>query len=236
MDQQDPCYIDSLDTKRTECDSSSKATSSCCSTKRSTQHQSVSRRSGAMAETLFLKIAGMTCAGCCTRIQNYLQEQDGIKGIQISLLTHKAEVQYDPTRLHPEAILDMIARLGFKPTAILDTRSCKVGFVVTKVERVEQAKGVLQAAIGVQTVSVADQNRLTVVYDPAVIGSRTLLEQLQNQVCPHIAVVPSSTGAEQDDETHRFLRELQTRFIASCVLTLPIVIIHFVLPLFSIDL
>ena len=206
----------------------------CCSSKPS-EKTVVSITVSPESTSLFMTIAGMTCAGCCTRIEQYLSQQEGIESLSISLLTHKAEVMYDASKISVEEILDHIKRIGFTATPMLDTRACSVTFELRQVVDTGAVQSFITSQSGVCGISTgrqaADVHQMVVMYDPEVIGSRTLLQKLQDAFgVSHVAVVPGDAAAAED-ETHKHLKDLKNRFLVSCALTFPVAMIHFVLPL-----
>eukprot|EP00122_Pirum_gemmata_P020254 Pgem_evm1s18941 len=75
-------------------------------------------------------IAGMTCAGCSTRIENFLLETNGIVSVSISLLTHHADIFFDPQVISSSDILSMIDGLGFKTSERIQMDSESTGLYV----------------------------------------------------------------------------------------------------------
>ncbi len=55
-----------------------------------------------------LKIEGMTCASCVTKIENYLKKIPGIISVNVVLLTNRGRIQYDPSIIGPRDILKHI--------------------------------------------------------------------------------------------------------------------------------
>lgn len=47
----------------------------------------------------------MTCASCVGKIENYMRKLDGIKLINVVLLTNRARIEYDPSMIGPRDIL-----------------------------------------------------------------------------------------------------------------------------------
>ena len=61
-----------------------------------------------------LKIEGMHCAGCSTRLEKVLNKKKKKKKAQVSLEEKKATIKYDETRISIESIKEAIEDAGFK--------------------------------------------------------------------------------------------------------------------------
>lgn len=61
-----------------------------------------------------LKIEGMHCAGCSTRLEKILNNLDGVEIAKVSLEEKKATIKYDETKINIENIKEAIEDAGFK--------------------------------------------------------------------------------------------------------------------------
>ena len=61
-----------------------------------------------------LKIEGMHCAGCSTRLEKVLNNLDGVEKAQVSLEEKKATIKYDETKINIDNIKNEIEDAGFK--------------------------------------------------------------------------------------------------------------------------
>lgn len=61
-----------------------------------------------------LKIEGMHCAGCSTRLEKVLNNLDGVETAKVSLEEKKATIKYDETKISLESIKEAIGDAGFK--------------------------------------------------------------------------------------------------------------------------
>ena len=55
----------------------------------------------------------MTCAACSGAIERHLGSTDGIKSINVSLMTNKAIIRHDQNLIRPRKIIEEIEDLGF---------------------------------------------------------------------------------------------------------------------------
>ena len=61
-----------------------------------------------------LKIEGMHCAGCSTRLEKVLNNLDGVEIAKVSLEEKKATIKYDENKISLESIKEAIEDAGFK--------------------------------------------------------------------------------------------------------------------------
>ena len=61
-----------------------------------------------------LKIEGMHCAGCSTRLEKVLNNLDGVKEAHVSLEQKNAQIQYDESIISVQEIKEAIEDAGFQ--------------------------------------------------------------------------------------------------------------------------
>ena len=61
-----------------------------------------------------LKIEGMHCAGCSTRLEKVLNNLEGVETAKVILEEKKATIKYDETKTTIECIKETIEDAGFK--------------------------------------------------------------------------------------------------------------------------
>ena len=61
-----------------------------------------------------LKIKGMHCTGCSTRLEKVLNNQDGVEDAKVSFEEAKAEIKYDENQISLEEIKEVIVDAGFE--------------------------------------------------------------------------------------------------------------------------
>mgnify|MGYP000567466925 FL=1 len=61
-----------------------------------------------------LKIEGMHCAGCSTRLEKVLNNLEGVETAKVSLEEKKATIKYDETKISLEIIKEAIEDASFK--------------------------------------------------------------------------------------------------------------------------
>ena len=61
-----------------------------------------------------LKIKGMHCTGCSTRLEKVLNNQDGVEKAKISLEDAKADITFDENEIGLNEIKEAISDAGFE--------------------------------------------------------------------------------------------------------------------------
>ena len=64
-------------------------------------------------ETTTIKVKGMTCGGCVASVERVLRELEGVEKVAVSLEQEEAKVEFDSTRIKPEALRAAIEDAGY---------------------------------------------------------------------------------------------------------------------------
>ncbi|AEG60474.1 heavy metal translocating P-type ATPase [Desulforamulus ruminis] len=75
---------------------------------------------GVVQETLELKVKGMSCAACSSRLEKALNRARGVFSAVVNLATEKAVVRYNPGETSPGEIRRVIRDAGFTPEALTE--------------------------------------------------------------------------------------------------------------------
>jgi len=65
-------------------------------------------------ETQAIIIQGMECASCAAHVEKGLARQPGVRSVSVNLMTERAQVEFDPKQITPEALAKAVDALGFK--------------------------------------------------------------------------------------------------------------------------
>lgn len=68
------------------------------------------------------RIAGMHCSLCTGTIEKALSRHPGVDAVSVSLTHEQALVEYDPSRVHPQTLLETLRQMGY---TISDPRKLK---------------------------------------------------------------------------------------------------------------
>lgn len=63
-------------------------------------------------QTELLKIAGMTCGGCTSKVTRALKAVSGVSDVKVSLSAGEAGVQYDERLTSPEQLKSAVEGCG----------------------------------------------------------------------------------------------------------------------------
>lgn len=63
-------------------------------------------------QTELLKVSGMTCGGCTSKITNALKAIPGVEDVKVSLSAGEATVQYDEERTSPDQLKSAVINAG----------------------------------------------------------------------------------------------------------------------------
>ena len=64
-----------------------------------------------------LKISGMSCAACATRVEKTLSGREGVLRANVNLALERATVEYDPSRVDVEELKQTVADAGYRAEA-----------------------------------------------------------------------------------------------------------------------
>jgi copper chaperone len=66
-----------------------------------------------VAETVTLRIDGMTCTGCEQRIGTALRRVDGVRDVTADHTSGRVQVRFDPQTTGPDALVGRITLAGY---------------------------------------------------------------------------------------------------------------------------
>lgn len=65
-------------------------------------------------ENITINISGMSCNHCVQRIENALQQTRGVNTARVDLAAEKAYIDYDPSEINEETMLQVIKDSGYE--------------------------------------------------------------------------------------------------------------------------
>ncbi|MCA0455356.1 MAG: heavy metal translocating P-type ATPase [Chloroflexi bacterium] len=135
-----------------------------------------------MAETniqqIELPITGMTCAGCVRNVERALKKTEGVDEASVNLATERASVQYDPSKVNINHIIQQVNGAGYGvatgsielPITGMTCASC-----VRNVERaIQKQPGILSVNVNLATEKAA------VSYLPGAIRRGDLVKAVES--------------------------------------------------------
>jgi periplasmic mercuric ion binding protein len=79
----------------------------------------------AQTKTLTVKITGLTCAGCNSKVHKTLSGKEGIIDNSVEYPGDVAIVKYNPVKISEAKIIDAIVALGYKAEVISEKKTEK---------------------------------------------------------------------------------------------------------------
>ena len=64
--------------------------------------------------TTTLRVEGMTCPSCKVAVRTALSKLDGVKNAKVDVANKSATVEYDPSKVTPQQLVDAVNRLGYQ--------------------------------------------------------------------------------------------------------------------------
>lgn len=169
-----------------------------------------------------IKIEGMTCAGCASRIEKKLSELPGVSRSAVNFASGKAQVEYDPAELELKEIVKAVEELGYR--AALEKEVFYVGGMscASCVAKVEKA---LMGVEGVMDVSVnLATSTATVTYDPSTVDFPRLAEAVEKAGFS-FKRMRSGELAREDEETVKERRKIKVKLMFSLVMAVAIMVL-----------
>lgn len=65
-----------------------------------------------------LRIDGMPCEGCASRLQGLLERAPGVREVAVSYAAKAAQVRFNPQATDPERVAAVVRTAGFEVRAI----------------------------------------------------------------------------------------------------------------------
>ncbi|KAL5200096.1 hypothetical protein ABZP36_021299 [Zizania latifolia] len=180
------------------------------------------------------RIGGMTCANCVNSVEGILKRLPGVKGAVVALATSLGEVEYDPSVINKEEIVQAIEDAGFEAAFLQSSEQDKVllGLTGLHTERdVNVLHDILKKMVGLRQFEVNDTiSEVAIVFDPEAVGLRSIVDAIQTgsngRLKAHVQN-PYARGASNDaHEASRMLYLLRS----SLFLSIPVFFIRMVCP------
>lgn len=131
-----------------------------------------------MAEKANLKITGMSCAACATKIEKGLKSLDGVLDANVNLAIEKATVIYDPDKINICDMEKKIEDIGYgviKDKVELALMGMSCASCAAKIEKtLKNLPGVSNASVNFATETA------TVEYDSNEIDTEKMIKAIKD--------------------------------------------------------
>ncbi|KXG42931.1 heavy metal translocating P-type ATPase [Tepidibacillus decaturensis] len=171
--------------------------------------------------TTTLKIQGMTCASCATRIEKGLNRLQGVKKANVNLALERASIEYDEEQVSINDFEKKIADIGYKVISDkveLDIFGMTCASCATRIEKA------LNKLPGVKTANVnLALERATVEYIGADVSIADLIKQVESVGYRAKERKADNVDAEKEAREAE-IRNQKRKFIISAILSLPLLV------------
>lgn len=179
-------------------------------------------------------IGGMTCAVCVNSVEGILRKLPGVKRAVVALATSLGEVEYDPTIISKDDIVNAIEDAGFEASFVQSSEQDKIILGVTGISNEMDAlilEGILTSLRGVrQFLFDRTLGELEVLFDPEVISSRSLVDGIEGgsnaKFKLHVKNPYTRMTSKDLEESSNMFR----LFTSSLFLSIPVFLIRVVCP------
>ncbi|XP_034688072.1 copper-transporting ATPase RAN1 isoform X1 [Vitis riparia] len=179
-------------------------------------------------------IGGMTCAVCVNSVEGILRKLPGVKRAVVALATSLGEVEYDPTIISKDDIVNAIEDAGFEASFVQSSEQDKIILGVTGISNEMDAlilEGILTSIRGVrQFLFDRTLGELEVLFDPEVISSRSLVDGIEGgsnaKFKLHVKNPYTRMTSKDLEESSNMFR----LFTSSLFLSIPVFLIRVVCP------
>ncbi|XP_061982463.1 copper-transporting ATPase RAN1-like [Populus nigra] len=179
-------------------------------------------------------IGGMTCAACVNSVEGILRNHPGVKRAVVALATSLGEVEYDPTIISKDDIVNAIEDAGFDASLVQSSQQDKILLGVAGIFSemdVQLLEGILIMLKGVRQFRYNQlSSELEVLFDPEVVGSRSLVDGVEggsNGKFKLHVINPYSRMTSKDVGEISVMFRL---FISSLFLSIPIFFMRVICP------
>ncbi len=174
------------------------------------------------AKKIAVKISGMSCAACSSRVERVLSGMSGVENARVNLATETATVEYHPESLDAEKIYATIKEIGYQPVTsrtelALSGMSCAA--CASRIEKVlNKVPGVSHAAVNFAT------EKTVVQYNPAEVDVQQIKKAVADAGYKAAEVGDRNTADLESEERAREIRRQKQLVIFSGILSAPLMV------------
>ncbi|KAK6254225.1 hypothetical protein QUC31_015945 [Theobroma cacao] len=179
-------------------------------------------------------IGGMTCAACVNSIEGILRNLPGVKRAVVALATSLGEVEYDPTVISKDDIVNAIEDAGFEASLVQSSEQNKIILGVAGVINdldLQLLEGILSSLKGVRQYRFdRTSGELEVLFDPEVVSSRSLVDGIEGGSDGKFKLHVTNPYARMTTKDVEETSNMFQLFTSSLFLSIPVFLIRVVCP------
>ncbi len=167
-----------------------------------------------------IRIAGMSCASCASRVETNLRGVRGVQDVHVNFAAAKAFVRYRAAETTEEDLERAITEAGYRVVRDTTTTSLKVrdmtcaGCAVAIKNSLEREKGVRRVDVNLAL------GRVSIEYDPAEVSVYALRDAIS---AAGYSVLDDEAAEEKTDHEMMELRMARRRMLVAWGFTIPII-------------
>jgi Cu+-exporting ATPase len=169
-----------------------------------------------------VKIAGMSCSACASRIEKALARIPGVESARVNFAVETATVYYRPESVSVEKIFERIKETGYRPVTgrtelKLSGMSC--ASCAARIEKtLNKLPGVTRAAVNFAT------EKAVVEYNPAEIDVPQIKKAVADMGYKASEVDDKTTAGLEQEEREREIRRQKSLVAFAGILSAPLVV------------
>ncbi|CAN1828507.1 Copper-transporting ATPase RAN1 [Linum perenne] len=177
---------------------------------------------------------GMTCAACVNSVEGILRDLPGVKRAVVALATSIGEVEYDPSVISKNDIVDAIEDAGFEGSLVQSSQQDKilVGItgIMTEMDELLLER-ILRTSRGVREFLYSRiSTELEVLFDPEVISSRSLVDAIEEGSNGQFKLNVINPYARMTSRDNEEASTMFRHFISSLFFSIPVFFIRVICP------
>ncbi|KAL7241664.1 hypothetical protein ACSBR1_014293 [Camellia fascicularis] len=179
-------------------------------------------------------IGGMTCAACVNSVEGILRDLPGVKRAVVALATSLGEVEYDPTVISKDDIVNAIEDAGFEGALVQSSEQDKIILGVVGISNELDAHtldSILCHLKGVRQFRFERESKeLEVLFDPEVIGTRSLVDAIESGSIGKFKLHVKNPYTRMTSKDIEESTKMFWLFTASLLLSIPVFLMRVVCP------
>jgi P-type Cu+ transporter len=171
-----------------------------------------------------MTVTGMTCASCSARVERVVGKLEGVASASVNLATEKLQLQYDESRVSPEAVQKAVQAAGYglvrKESAKRVTIPIEGMTCASCVARIEKVVGRLDG-VGTVSVNLATE-KADVTYEPSRVRLSSIKKAITDAGYTPREVDATDTVDHDAERKEHEIRVMWTKFIVAASAAVPL--------------
>ena len=164
------------------------------------------------------QITGMSCAACSTRIEKVLNKMEGVQEVSVNLATETSMIEYDPALVSANDLKEKIEKIGYGVATRVSELTITGMTCAACSARIEKVLNKMDGVL-IANINLALETG-TIEYSEAEVSEKDLIAKIEK--IGYGATSKESQVQENEDPRQVAIKKQQVKFIASAVLSLPL--------------